>query len=50
LRRLFLKTILLPRQARDKHRENSKMSGVFRRLDRSEPVPAPAKISSVKNG
>jgi hypothetical protein len=24
------KTIILPRQARDKHRENSKKSGVFR--------------------
>ena len=29
LRHLDLKTIILPRQARDKHRKNSKTSGVF---------------------
>jgi hypothetical protein len=29
LRHLYIKTIILPRQARDKHRENSKKSGVF---------------------
>jgi len=28
---LYIKVIFLPRQARDKHRENSKKSGVFRR-------------------
>ena len=31
LRHLYIKTNILPRQARDKHRENSKKSGVFRR-------------------
>jgi hypothetical protein len=31
LRHLCIKTNILPRQARDKHRENSKKSGVFRR-------------------
>ena len=29
LRRFYIKCIILPRQARDKHRENSKKSGVF---------------------
>jgi hypothetical protein len=29
LRHLYIKCIILPRQARDKHRENSKKSGVF---------------------
>jgi len=28
LRHLYIKMIILPRQARDKHRENSKQSGV----------------------
>jgi len=28
---LYIKCIILPRQARDKHRENSKKSGVFLR-------------------
>jgi hypothetical protein len=28
-RDLYVKTIILPRQAQDKHRENSKKSGVF---------------------
>jgi len=32
LRHLYIKTNILPRQARDKHRENSKKSGVFRRV------------------
>ena len=31
LSHLYIKCIFLPRQARDKHRENSKKSGVFRR-------------------
>ena len=31
LRHLYIKCIFLPRQARDKHGENSKKSGVFRR-------------------
>jgi hypothetical protein len=31
LRHLYIKVIFLPRQARDKHREISKKSGVFRR-------------------
>ena len=31
LRHLYIKTNILPRQARDKHRENSKKSGVFLR-------------------
>eukprot|EP01046_Picozoa_sp_COSAG06_P066339 COSAG06_NODE_16692_length_986_cov_1.705750_1_plen_203_part_00 len=31
LSHLYIKTNILPRQARDKHRENSKKSGVFRR-------------------
>jgi hypothetical protein len=30
LRHLYLKTIILPRQAQDKHRENSKKDAVFR--------------------
>jgi hypothetical protein len=30
LRHLYLKTIILPRQAQDKHRENSKQDAVFR--------------------
>jgi hypothetical protein len=29
LRHLYIKCIILPRQARDKHRENSKKNGVF---------------------
>jgi len=29
LSHLYIKCIILPRQARDKHRENSKKSGVF---------------------
>jgi hypothetical protein len=29
LRHLYIKCIILPRQARDKHRENSKKSAVF---------------------
>jgi hypothetical protein len=32
LRHLSIQCAILPRQARDKHRENSKKSGVFRRL------------------
>jgi hypothetical protein len=32
LRHLYIKCIILPRQARDKHRENAKKSGVFRRV------------------
>jgi hypothetical protein len=31
LSHLYIKTIILPRQARDKHRENSKKNGVFLR-------------------
>jgi hypothetical protein len=30
LSHLYIKTIILPRQARDKHRENSKKDAVFR--------------------
>ena len=30
LRHLYIKTIILPRQAQDKHRENSKKDAVFR--------------------
>jgi hypothetical protein len=30
LSRFYIKTIILPRQARDKHRENSKNDAVFR--------------------
>ena len=30
LRHLYIKTNILPRQARDKHRENSKKDAVFR--------------------
>ena len=33
------KCIILPRQARDKHRETSKQSGVFRRVKASELTP-----------
>ena len=35
LRHVYIKTNTFPRQARDKHRENSKTSGVFRRRERS---------------
>ena len=37
LSHLYTKRNILPRQARDKHRENSKNSGVFRRLTRWRP-------------
>jgi hypothetical protein len=30
LSHLYIKTMILPRQARDKHRENSKKDAVFR--------------------
>jgi len=33
LRHLYIKTNILPRQARDKHRENSKKDAVFRTID-----------------
>jgi hypothetical protein len=39
LRHLYIKTIILPRQARDKHRENSKKSDVFRREIATGRVP-----------
>ena len=33
LSHLYIKTIILPRQARDKHRENSKKDAVFRTVE-----------------
>ena len=38
LRHLYIKPIILPRQARDKHRENSKKGAVFRTVRRAQPV------------
>eukprot|EP01046_Picozoa_sp_COSAG06_P043442 COSAG06_NODE_5689_length_3318_cov_24.544337_3_plen_159_part_00 len=35
MRHLYIKTIILPRQARDKHRETQKKSGVFRSVQRN---------------
>ena len=38
LRHLYIKCIILPRQARDKHRENSKKNGVTNGLATSRPT------------
>jgi hypothetical protein len=48
LRHLYIKTNILPRQARDKHRENSKKSGcVFRRTVLHEVRPSYAKRTAL---
>ena len=39
LSHFYIKTIILPRQARDKHRENSKKDAVFRTNDHTLPQP-----------
>jgi hypothetical protein len=41
LSHLYIKTIILPRQARDKHRENSKKDAVFRTSRKPDPVTFP---------
>jgi hypothetical protein len=38
LSHLYIKTIILPRQARDKHRENSKKDAVFRTCRKRVPL------------
>jgi hypothetical protein len=43
LRHLYIKCIILPRQARDEHRENSKKSGVFEWVPFVCPEPVSVK-------
>jgi hypothetical protein len=55
LSHLYVKTIILPRQARDKHRENSKKEAVFptslsESSSSSSPPPPPAFSASAARG
>jgi hypothetical protein len=45
LSHLYLETIIFPRQARDKHRENSKKGAVFR----TQPTPPSKQASSTRS-
>jgi hypothetical protein len=46
LRHLYIKTIVLPRQARDKHRENSKKDAVFRTSASAVMLPGQTTFTS----